>query len=105
MECHAHPSHVAPRNIVQREVNGKIEYRFVDFHDVDYHECHFDGQWDGEDGRMPKGGIGCALLTSAAQDAFFWVNFREFLMRSARTGSHIFIHSPNSIYVYWSPSL
>ncbi|PBK71828.1 hypothetical protein ARMSODRAFT_954618 [Armillaria solidipes] len=75
MECHAHPSHVAPRNIIQREVDGKIEYRFVDFHDVDYHECHFNGQWDGEDGRQPKDGIGCALLTSAAKDAFFWVNF------------------------------
>ncbi|KAK0431655.1 hypothetical protein EV421DRAFT_1911638 [Armillaria borealis] len=75
MVCRAHPNDLSPYNIVEREIDGKVEYRYVDLHDIEYHECQFNGQWDGEDGRMPKGGIGCALLTSAAKDAFFWVNF------------------------------
>ncbi|KAK0463223.1 uncharacterized protein EV420DRAFT_1639377 [Desarmillaria tabescens] len=72
MECQAHPNDLSPHNIVEREVDGKVEYRFVDLHDIEYHECHFEGQWDDEEGRMPEGGIGCDLLTSAADDAFFW---------------------------------
>ncbi|PBK92676.1 hypothetical protein ARMGADRAFT_1013216 [Armillaria gallica] len=75
MECHAHPSDLSPYNIVQRELDGRIEYRLVDLHDVEYHECHFAGKWyddSDDDGNKPKGGIGCDLLTSAADDAFFW---------------------------------
>ncbi|KAK0463187.1 uncharacterized protein EV420DRAFT_1159926 [Desarmillaria tabescens] len=73
MECHAHPSKISPYKIAERKVDGRIEYRFMDLHNVKYHECHANGQWYGEDGREPEGGIGCALLTAAADDAFFWV--------------------------------
>ncbi|PBK71829.1 hypothetical protein ARMSODRAFT_954619 [Armillaria solidipes] len=75
MECHAHPSELSPYNIAQRELDGRIEYRLVDLHDVEYHECHFAGKWygdSGEGGGKPEGGVGCDLLTSAADDAFFW---------------------------------